>query len=126
MSVTIDGLDALLSAFQSAPANLEAESLKVVSKGALNIKNDARQRVQAGLHARSHLPHYPRSISYDLLDAGLTAEIGPDPTMIQGRFGRGIEFGSSHAGPIPHMLPAADTEAPKFEEALRQAAIGAL
>lgn len=126
MSVTIEGLDGLISAFRAAPDHLRSEAKKVVAKGALNIKNDARQRVWGGLSHPTHLPHYAASIDYDLTDGGLTAEVGPNMGLIQGAFGRGVEFGSSGTGPIPHMIPAFDTEDPKFLEALRQAAIGAL
>lgn len=92
------------------------EAAKVVEKGALNIKNDARQRV-TGL---KHAPAYPRSITYDTFRdlRGPLAEIGPDKNKRQGALGNLIEYGSVNNPPRPHMRPAAEAEQPKFEKAM--------
>lgn len=96
------------------------ETRKVVAKGALNIKTDARRRV-TGL---KHAPAYPSSITYDTKESttGAEAEIGPDKNKRQGALGNLIEYGSVHNSPRPHMAPAADAEAPRFEKAMEDLA----
>ena len=104
----------------------------MVKKTALEIKRDAKALVRGQLASRgyrgggSYLPHYALSIDFELKDSGMAAEIGPDPGVIQGRFGRGVEFGSSHTAPMPHMLPAADKQFPLFERFLKDAVTEAL
>lgn len=92
------------------------EAAKVVAKGALQIKTDARQRVGSLRHA----PAYPSSITYDTYNGlrGPVAEIGPDKNKRQGALGNLLEYGSVHNSPKPHMAPAADAEAPRFEKAM--------
>lgn len=86
----------------------------VVSKGALNIKLDAARRISG--HTR-HLPSYPQSINYDLAITGaaIEAEIGPSKDRRQGPLGNILEYGSPGRPPIPHLGPALDEEAPRFE-----------
>jgi hypothetical protein len=92
----------------------------VVERGAFNIKKDAAARV-SGL---AHAPAYPYSIGYEM--HGLAAEIGPDKDRRQGALGNILEYGTSKNAPIPHMGPAIEAEAPKFEAALAKAAGGLL
>ncbi|MFC6017797.1 hypothetical protein ACFP2T_16470 [Plantactinospora solaniradicis] len=109
----VDRLAALLAEVgEDAPA----ESRKVVSRGALQIKQDAQQRVQGLQHA----PYYPRSISYDTKQTatGAEAEVGPDKHRRQGPLGNLIEFGSINNPPRPHIIPAGEAELPKFEKAM--------
>ncbi len=96
----------------------------VVAKGALNIKNDAAQRV-SGLR---HAPAYPKAITYDtgISLSGPFADIGPDKSKRQGALGNLLEFGSKKNAPRPHMAPAAEAELPKFEAALEALAVKAL
>lgn len=91
------------------------EGEKVVSKGALNVKTEARDLISG----RAHLPHYPFSIGYDIdRDEGsITAHIGPDKDLSQGPLGTILENGSIHNAPIPHLNPALDNEEPRFERA---------
>lgn len=107
----------LVDASRVAPV----EARKVVAKGALNIKNDARRRV-SGL---AHAPAYPSSITYDTEQTatGATAEIGPDKGKRQGALGNILEYGTLKNAPRPHMGPAAEAEKPKFEKAMEAAAI---
>jgi hypothetical protein len=88
----------------------------VLQKGALNIKNDWRQR-WTGL---SHVPALPYSITYDttILATSARAEIGPDPSKRQGPLDNILEFGSINNAPHPGGGPALASEAPKFEKAL--------
>ncbi len=114
--IDADGVDALAADLDQVAVDAPAEARKVVSKGALNIKRDAQQRVQGLKHA----PAYSRSISYDttLTATGAEAEVGPDKLRRQGALGNLIEFGSVHNPPNPHMAPAADAELPRFEKAM--------
>lgn len=100
------------------------DARKVVAKGALNIKTDARRRV-SGL---AHAPAYPSSITYEMHEtaAGAWAEIGPDKSRRQGALGNLLEYGSVKNAPIPHMAPAAEKERPRFEKAMEDAAAKAL
>jgi hypothetical protein len=85
---------------------------KVVELGARHIQQGAQQRFDE-LTDGPFLPHYPKAITFDMLGR-FAAEVGPDASKPQGGMGRGIEFGSSNTGPIPHMLPAADDEEGRF------------
>lgn len=104
--------------------NAEPELSKVVERGALNVKRGA-QTLLRSWSQRHYLKHYYRSLSYDMDNDGLGAEIGPDSAKLQGGMGRGVELGSANTRPSPHLFPAFDMEAPRFEEqaarALRRA-----
>lgn len=90
----------------------------VVQRGALNIKNEWRDRAKrsAGAHGR----HYPYSIRYDTREtaSGSSAEIGPDSSKSQGSMGRGFEFGSIRQPPHLDFLAAAMSEEPRFVKSL--------
>lgn len=92
----------------------------VVAKGALNIKNGARERI-SGL---AHAPAYPYSITYETRATATSAEaeIGPDKARPQGPLGNLLEYGSINNAPRPHHRPAADEELPKFEKYLEDLA----
>jgi hypothetical protein len=92
------------------------EVRKVVQRGALNIKNDARRRISG----RAHLPRYPHSISYDSTPtpSGAYADIGPDKRRTQGALGNVIEYGTIQNAPIPHLDPAGRAEMPRFARAV--------
>lgn len=88
---------------------------KVVGQGCNNIKKQAQQIIRNN-SPRGYLPHYPRSISYDVTAgaADITGEVGPDAARLQGGLARIIEYGTINSAPIPHLSPSLDTEAPKF------------
>lgn len=94
------------------PARVAAAASAVVSKGALNVKNDWRNSA-SGL---AHAPLYPLSITYDLdVSPGrIAAEIGPDKEKPQGALGNLIEFGSSKNAPHLDGARALDAEEPRF------------
>jgi hypothetical protein len=114
-----------------APGAAVSEVRKVVAKGALNIKQDSARRSSGIAHARS----YPRTITYDTHETASAAwaEIGPDntkkvgggPHQTPGNLGLFFEFGGPRNAPIPHLRPAAETEAPRFEKALEDVAVKA-
>lgn len=104
--------DLLVHAAGVAPV----EARKVVAKGALNIKTDARRRVSG----HRHLPRYPAAITYDShqTPTGGWAEIGPEKDRPQGALGNVLEYGGVREAPLPHMRPAAEAELPRFERAM--------
>jgi hypothetical protein len=122
--VDLTGVRDLADDLADARPRILAALTPVVSKGALNIKNDAIRLISG--HPRS--VHYPRSIGYDLEVIGteISAEIGPDKERTQGALGNILEFGTSKNAPIPHLGPALTTEEPKYVKAIEDAAGGAL
>lgn len=90
---------------------------KIVGKGCLNIKKSA-QRIIKERSKRGYLPHYPRSISYDVTarSADITGVVGPDAGKLQGGLGRILEDGTINNAPIPHLSPSLDDEVPRFEQ----------
>lgn len=121
MSVEHYGFRELAADLASAAANAPGEAEKVVKRGALNVKRDAVKRV-TGL---AHLPHYPRSIGYDVDRQGAVTEaiVGPDTDKRQGSLGHLVELGSPTSAPHPHMYPAADAEEPRFTKAMEDLAV---
>ena len=109
------GLVEIAAHLDKAATTILEQGKKVVGQGCLNIKRDAQRIIRAASH-RGYLPHYPRSISYDVKAAGdsVIGEIGPDRAKLQGGLGRLIEYGSQNNAPIPHLNPALDAELPKF------------
>lgn len=126
MSIRFDSSEVrgVAEVFADASKVAPAEARKVVSKGALNIKNDARRRASGIAHA----PAYPNSITYDTQQTatGASAEIGPDKSRRQGALGNVLEYGTVKNAPIPHHAPAAEAERPRFEKAMEDAAAKAL
>jgi hypothetical protein len=117
---------ALAAGFGAAAAGIIGALTPVVSRGALNVKNDAIRLISG--HA--HSPHYPRSISYEVTsDAhSVGAEIGPDKSRggTQAALGNILEFGTSKNAPIPHLHPALLAEEPRFVAAVETVAVEAL
>lgn len=120
MRVEHGDVDRWIVTLDKAISDTPDEAAKVVAKGALNIKNDARRR----LGSLAHAPAYPSSITYDTFSGlrGPGAEIGPDKSRRQGALGNLIEYGSVNNPPHPHMAPAAEAEAPRFAKAMEDLA----
>src|SRR5664279_2011988 len=92
--VNVDMLqvDALAANLSGVGARLRPAMTAVMSKGALNIKNDAKARILAQSvrpFGHRYVVQYPNSITYDLqaLGATVSAEIGPDKNKPQGALG---------------------------------------
>lgn len=106
--------------FQRSAAGAAQEMTRVVTRGALNVKNGWRDNAtaSAGRHAR----HYPKSISYDVhpIPGGAHAEIGPDKGRVQGALGNLLEFGSVHNPPHNDGGRALAAEDPRFVAAVAQ------
>lgn len=125
MGVTVTGLADFLAQLQEAQDRAVEETKKVVGRGSLNVKRDAQRIIRAASH-RGYLPHYPRSISYDVTARGtvVTGTIGPKTEKLQGGLGRILEYGTVNNAPIPHLGPALDKEEPvlaRYMEDLGQA-----
>jgi hypothetical protein len=118
--IEVDGLDELADSLRRVPERMPEEAKKVVSKGALNVKNDWRRR-WSGL---AHAPAIPRAVTYDIRASGsyIEAEVGPDKAKRQGALGNLLEFGSVNNAPIPGGAPALETESPRFTKALEDLA----
>lgn len=105
-----------------AAAQAPEEALKVVAKGSLKIKNDARRRA-AGI---AHVPSLPSSITYDThrTPTGAWGEIGPEQQRRGGKLAPFIEneYGTPWSAPQPFMAPAARAEGPHFERAMQDLA----
>lgn len=89
----------------------------VVERGCYNIKRAAA----AAAAGHPHLPHYGRSISYDVTIQGhvITGEVGPDKNRPQGPLGNIAEYGTGHHGPVlPVLGPAFEAEVPRFLDAV--------
>jgi len=88
------------------------EGKKVVAKGSLNVKNEARQLAPRG----PHIPSYASSIGYDVTTGAgwIEGEIGPVKGRRQWGLGNLLEYGSANNPPHPHHEPALDHEEPRF------------
>ncbi len=115
MGAKVTGLEELSDDLRKAVENAIPGAKKIAGKGALNVKKEAQRIIKAASH-RGYLPHYPRSISYDVDAHGgvITAEIGPKAEKLQGGLGRLIENGSVNNSPIPHLDPALSLEENTF------------
>ncbi|MBM0277813.1 hypothetical protein [Micromonospora tarensis] len=114
VTVTVSGFDAVDEALERAAKDVVPEGRKVVSKGALNIKNDWRRR-WSGI---SYAPALPYAVTYDVRASGtlISAEVGPDKAKRQGALGNIIEFGApaQNTVPQPGGAPALAAEEPRF------------
>jgi hypothetical protein len=110
----------LARVFGRAAGSAAKDVRPVVQKGLLNIKTGARRRV-AGIR---HAPSYPAAITYESHDTptGARGEVGPDKEKRQGALGNIFEHGTVKNAPIPHMLPEANLEEPRFNKALQDVA----
>lgn len=87
----------------------------VVSKGSLNIKNQAQRIAPGATYARL----YRKSIAYDITVTAeyVEGEIGPTPGRPQWGLGNLLEYGSVNNQPHPHLEPSLDAEESRFEAA---------
>jgi hypothetical protein len=127
MGFEMTGATELIAVLTVAADEVMPAVENVVGKGCLNIKRQAADIIRAVSHL-GYLPHYPRSISYDVTRGGdlVTGEVGPDAAKLQGGLARILEYGTVNNAPIPHMSPALDAEAPRFERALADVAVDLL
>lgn len=112
VEIEVHGADEIARDLQTAD-RLRKEFGKVVSKGALNIKNDLRDDAKSN----GHYKHFHRSISYEKTGE-LEAEIGPDKDKIQGALGNLLYFGRSDTAGVLDFEQPWQREVPKFQKAL--------
>lgn len=109
------------------PASVIREIPRVLEKGAVNIKDQLRSEMGSSVHFRGTA----KSITYDMHDAGMRAEIGPDKNAggaianiayfgggaWTGRRkpGPGWQQGPGGGGTVPDPRGALDAEAPSVE-----------
>ena len=89
----------------------------VVSKGALNIKNQLREEMASSKHFRGAA----HAVGYDILDGGFAAEIGPSAEAgSPGSLANLAYFGGSNGGggTVPDPRGALEAEVSSFEKAL--------
>lgn len=119
-------LDRWTEVLTQAPAVTRREARAIVSKGSLNIKNEARKNAPKG----PHTPYYASSINYDIFTENNGMEIVGEVGPVEGRRQRGLgnllEYGSAHNPPHPHLEPALDHEEPRFIQACEDVAAKAV
>lgn len=118
------GTEALAAELALAGIRMAVAGNALVTKGALNIKNDWRASASGLVHA----PAYPYSITFDVLPTptAIAAEIGPDKAKRQGALGNLIEYGSVHNPPHLDGARALAAEEPRFYAAAGDAAASAV
>jgi hypothetical protein len=111
MGAKAHGLRGLNADLKKAVKEARPAAKKVAGKGSLNIKRHAQKIIKGASH-HGYLPHYPRSITYEVKASGtlVSSEIGPESSRLQGGLGRLLEDGSVNNAPIPHLSPALDAE----------------
>lgn len=96
-----------------------------VKRGAMNVKRDAQKDI-IGQVGQSHAKHYASSITFDVINDGMTAEIGPTVGRTQAFLGKILEYGTATSPPHPHMVPAVEAEQGKLADAVLAAALEAI
>lgn len=122
----MDTPETLAADLLKAAGEAIAATQAVVRKGALNIKAQAKQNVQAS--APLHSAHAAQAITYDTKFSGTNfeAEIGYDKDKGKsagkrtgpGGLGNILEYGSATSAPHRDLGRALDVEEPLFEIAL--------
>ena len=132
--IDTDEAGKLAATFDDAFETLPRGTRAVVQKGSLNIKNDARERIGRG----GYIGAYGSTIGYETTERPdlVVGEIGPDKDKqvgggekrTPGNLGVFLEYeyGTPWSAPKPHLGPALDEEAPRFERALEDLAVRAL
>lgn len=127
MQIDASELDAFAAELEAAAdVTLDAAEL-VMDDGMERIQMGAQSLIRGQIRG-IFLPHYAASITSETTrEAGaVVGEVGPEIGRPQGGMGRGVEFGSVHTGPRPHMLPAGEDEEPSLEQRLMDVGIGVL
>lgn len=120
-----DDLDRLEHDLRHAGLLAGIRAVPVLHRAANNIKQDAQDHAPQSPVIR----HYKDTITYDVTveASAIVAEIGPDRERNgQAKLANILELGTSTLPPRPHLHPALDREAPKFEQYLAELAGGLL
>jgi hypothetical protein len=110
-----EGLDKLRRELELIPDRVVDEAEQIVSKGMLNIKKGAQQKVR--VERWTHLPHLARSLGYDIDRTGyvITGTGGADMEKLQGRLDIYVENGTAHTPANAHWTRSFNEELPNFE-----------
>lgn len=117
MKVTVDASEvrAYEAKLASAGSASKGQLAAVVSKGALNIKQDLQAELRGSGNAGFR--HVASTVSYDLEDGGMTAVVGP--TKPSGALANIAYFGSwKGGGTREDPRVALEAEVPRFQAAL--------
>ena len=102
---------------RSAPQRVVDKIPAVIKKGAVEIKKQMVEEMGASFWFKGA----KRSISFDILDGGFTAEIGPvsEPGQVTGDLASVAYFGGYRGGgTVPDPVGALNADAPRMEKAL--------
>ncbi|MFF4600558.1 hypothetical protein [Amycolatopsis sp. NPDC001319] len=116
--VDMSQVDRLADDLEAIAEKAAPKVKKVVEKGAVNIKNGMRQDATGHPTFR----YFPGSISYDVTDGGMGAEIGPDKNLVQGALGNLLYFGTSRTAGVLDINRPLNEETPRFADALADVA----
>lgn len=120
MSMDVSGLNRLSADLGKASAKTVTAARAVVFKGAMNIKTDTQDGVRTHKHFGKKLTG---TVDFEMY--GLSSVVGYND-IGQGELAGIFEFGSSRRAPTPTLYPAADREAPRFEQAILAVGVKAL
>lgn len=124
MAVRARGFKQLEADLDSLPARVQKELPKILGMAGMKIKADWRGRWERIQSARTHIPHLPRGIGYDVepTSTGWGLTVGVAASNRQAFLAEVIESGSLTSPPHPGAQPALDAEVPRFQQALLDAA----
>jgi hypothetical protein len=122
--VETHGLDLLADDFDRAGKDINKQVAKVTGMACNKMKKDA----QAQVRGLAHLPHLPRSYTYDVTTRGdtVTGEVGALHERLQGKLDWVAEYGTPTSSPIGQWSRAADKEVPVWQRYLDDAAVEVL
>jgi hypothetical protein len=103
---------------------ISGQVVKPLTETLTKSANAVRDAMRADAAGHAHFPHFPNAITADVKTrvGQLEAEIGPDKSRTQGALGNILYFGTSKNGPVLNINAGLDAEAPKFEQAVAEAA----
>lgn len=124
VSVDVSELRTLATDLQRVPDKVQRGVRPVVSKGALNIK----QQLAAEMGGSTHFGQIKRAISYDIKvdGGGVAAEIGPRKGSPGSLANIAYFGGAGGGGTVPDPSGALLAESDKFESALSELLGGVL
>jgi hypothetical protein len=116
-------LVALAADLDKAGSEVRVLGRGVVEKGCLNVKNDARGRID-----RQWWHQIAHTVNYDVDDHGpsIYGEIGPDPSYPSAHLANIPEYGTPRHPPKPFLGPALSAEEPRFVLAAADIAVRGL
>lgn len=114
---------AMANILLSTEGPIRAEGREVLKNGAGKTRERAWNHLKT---RRRYTEHYPSAITYDFVGNGLAVEIGPEIGRTQAFLGKILEHGTSTSPPFPHLVPAAEEEAPVVAAFVEDIAVDAL